>query len=107
MKTSLLRLERGWFGTRIFLGNADFFGNADDADFFLGTRMTRMTRILEIACGNFLVEKILNLELTQRAAEGSRKIRVIRVIRVLKKNPRHPRSQKKSAFQKKSVFNDR
>jgi hypothetical protein len=81
--------------------------------------MTRMTRILEIACGNFLVEKILNLELTQRAAEGSRKIRVIRVIRVLKKirvirvirvlkkNPRHPRSQKKSAFQKKSVFNDR
>jgi hypothetical protein len=54
-----------------------------------------------------LVEKILNLELTQRAAEGSRKIRVIRVIRVLKKNPRHPRSQKKSAFQKKSVFNDR
>jgi hypothetical protein len=69
--------------------------------------MTLMTRILEIACGNFLVEKILNLELTQRAAEGSRKIRVIRVIRVLKKNPRHPRSQKKSAFQKKSVFNDR
>ncbi len=38
-------------GTRIFFGNADDAGDAD----FLGTRMTQMTRIFKIACGNFVI----------------------------------------------------
>jgi hypothetical protein len=39
--------------------DADFFWNADDADDadFFGTRMTRMTRILKIACGNFVFKR--------------------------------------------------
>jgi hypothetical protein len=46
------------FGTRVW--------NAGDAVFlergFFGTRMTRMTRILKIAEGNFLVEESNNLK---------------------------------------------
>jgi hypothetical protein len=44
-------LERGL--ERGFYWNAD---DADDAD-FIGTRMTLMTRILKIACGNFVINR--------------------------------------------------
>jgi hypothetical protein len=73
--------------------------------------MTRMTRILKIAFGNFIFRHLKIFEYSKIAAEGSKKIRVIRVIRVPKnpRHPRHPRSKKSassasSAFQKIRVI---
>jgi hypothetical protein len=67
--------------------------------------MTRMTRILKIAFGNFIFRHLKIFEYSKIAAEGSKKIRVIRVIRVPKnpRHPRHPRS-KKSASSASSAF---
>jgi hypothetical protein len=48
-------VERGFFFWNADdADDADFFWNADDADDadFFGTRMTRMTRIFDAACGS-------------------------------------------------------